>query len=303
MAQVVNAVERALSSFSSKSQSQARPTARAVPSAVVWTLRVIVALQCLGAAWAGYAGTSPVGETLFFDLGVPEALTIAIEQAVIVGLIGAAACVLTTRNRVVPLLVAGWFVLLALGHWHRSGSPYADWTMLAHATRYLAPVALALVLPAARGAGQWASDRTVRWLLRGAVASVFFAHGMEALLLKPRFIDYLVVASHRLFDYELAQATAKQMLYVIGAVDVVVAAGVLFVRQNRWLLAWLAFWGGLTAFSRIVFGGLDVGHMTLIRAANGGLPLALLVWVLVSSTRNADADDRDTVPGTVSGGR
>ena len=290
-------VERALStilpsSSSSSTQNKGSVGAQAVPAALVWTLRIVVAVQCLGAAWATSVGMSPVAETLFFDLGLSETLAVFVDQAAVALMVGSAAAVLLWRSRVVPVVVASWFLLLALSHWYRGGAPFADWSLASHAVRYVAPVALAWVLPTRRGE-LFGDTGMLEWLLRGATAATFLAHGLEALSVHPRFLDYLIVTANQLAAYDLSQAAARQILYVIGAVDVVVAVAVLLARRWLWLLAYMALWGIVTAASRVVFGGMDKGYMTLIRAANGGVPLALWMWM---THRHSKPQDTPTSP-------
>jgi hypothetical protein len=226
---------------------------------------------------------SNIGGTLFYEWGVSEAVAIFVEQVGIALMLGSAAAVLAFRNRVAPILVALWFFALAVLHFYRGGAAFTDWAIGAHAVRYVAPAALALLIePSVDPSGQHSRTEklheAINWLLRSAVAVTFIIHGLEALSQHPRFVDYLLVASDRLLGYELAEATARQMLIAIGTMDMTLAALVLLRRQWRWVLLWMAFWGVVTACSRIVFGGWDKGYMALERAANAGLPLVLYLW-------------------------
>ena len=68
---------------------------------------------------------------------------------------------------------------------------------------------------------------------------------------------------------------------IIGAMDVAVALTFLSSR-HRGIAAWMVCWGLLTAFSRTLAYGIDGYHMSLIRIANGGAPLAVLVFWLMA---------------------
>lgn len=296
MASLVSVFERALSARPSSpksdlSASKPSTSSAAVSEAVVWTLRGIVALQCLGAAWSATLNMSHLGGTLFFEWGFSESLALFVEQVGIWFLIGSAAAVLLTRNRVVPLLVAGYFLLIAAGHTYRGGAAFTDWAIGAHAVRYMAPLALAfLIQPLSVDADR--VHKTINWLLRGALAATFLIHGLEALNHHPRFVDYLLVASDKLLGYDLAEPVARRMLTVIGAMDVTLAALVLLARKWRLLLLWMVFWGVVTACSRIVFGGWDKGFMALVRAANGGVALALFFWGATQWTSTSESPNR-----------
>jgi hypothetical protein len=254
-------------------------------------LRGIVALQCLGAAWAATLNMTHVGGTLFFEWGVSESVALFVEQIGFWFMVASAAAVLVTRSRVVPLLVAGWFVLLAAGHTYRGGAAFTDWALGAHAVRYMAPLALAFLIQPLRVDAERV-QQTIRWLLRIALASTFLIHGLEALYHHPRFVDYLLVASDKLLNYELAEPVARRMLTAIGLMDVSLAVLVLVARKWRWVLLWMAFWGVVTACSRIVFGGWDKGFMAMERAANGGVPLVLYLWAVTSEIPSRRRPDR-----------
>lgn len=291
MASLVSVFERAFAARPQSPQSKLSSTSAAVSDAVLWTLRGIVALQCLGAAWAATLNMSHVGGTLFFEWGFSESVALFVEQVGFWFLIGSAAAVLLTRSRVVPLFVAGWFLLIAAGHTYRGGAAFTDWALGAHAVRYMAPLALAFLIQPLRVDAE-RIHRTLNWLLRGALAATFLIHGLEALYHHPRFVDYLLVASDKLLGYELAEPVARRMLTVIGTMDVSLAALVLLARKWRGVLLWMVFWGVVTACSRIVFGGWDKGFMALERAANGGVALVLYFWAVTSEIPNRRRPDR-----------
>lgn len=278
MASLVAVLERAFSARSSTDNSPSATTKTAASEAVVWTLRVVVALQCLGAAWAQSLHMTPIGETLFFDLGISEQAALFVEQLGLWLMVGSAAAVMAFRSRAVPALVTVWFMLLAAFHTYRGGAAFTDWALGAHAVRYVAPAALAIMIRPFDDERGMNLGEALNWLLRGAAAATFLIHGLEALNQHPRFVDYLLVASNSLLGYDLAEPVARNLLYAIGTMDVTLAVLVLAKRKWRWVLLWMAFWGVVTACSRIVFGGWDKGYMALERAANGGIPLALFVW-------------------------
>jgi hypothetical protein len=140
----------------------------------------------------------------------------------------------------------------------------------AHATRYMAPLALiALSVPPPR-------ERMAEWVLRAAASATFLCHGIEALLAHSQFIDYIITGGQRL-GIEFAESSARAMLFVIGVVDVAVAAAILLPKRLRAVAAWMAAWGLTTAVMRTVYLGWGAWPETLIRVTNGAVPLTLLL--------------------------
>lgn len=174
--------------------------------------------------------------------------------------------------------LSAWFAALAALGWYQAG--YFGWqfTIPAHATRYLLPLALALWLRAEPS--PW-PERLLRW----AAGATFLAHGVEALHHHPVFIDYLIAAARNLLDARLPESTARAMLSVIGAIDLAVAVAVV-TKRWRAVAGWMAFWGLVTAGSRIVHYGWDRWPMFAVRAANFAIPVALVAlwWRSVSPT-------------------
>ena len=164
----------------------------------------------------------------------------------------------------------------------------AEWAIAAHAVRIFSPVALVALLCA--GGESDASGRSTiigEWLLRLAIVATFVTHGVEAIRLNPAFVDLLIGSAENLLG--LTQTVTNVLLYIIGAIDIVLAVLLLGTRW-RWVPAYLAFWGFVTACSRITAAGL-IGFAfaypeTLIRAANGGAPLALFILCCAAARSN-----------------
>jgi hypothetical protein len=235
-------------------------------------LGLVVLLQTWGmVAWTLRAGT-PVGTLLFIHLRWSEAHSLLLERGLTA--LAVSGAVLALLARPLGLRLAGgalsglWMAALAAAEWRTGGAPFTDLALPAHATRIAAPVLLAL---GARSPG------AVLTVLRWAVASTFLIHGVESLALHPRFVDFLLVADVRLFHTGMSEEAAGWLLRLIGAHDVALAVLVVARRASPAALAWMAFWGAVTAGARVVQGGEAALHHALIRAANAGLPLALLL--------------------------
>ena len=100
--------------------------------------------------------------------------------------------------------------------------------------------------------------------------------------LDARFQDLIYGAGLRVGVTDLSPDSVENALVVIGVVDLAVALGLLLPlrRLSLGCALWMAFWGFLTAASRTLHSGFEWCGETLLRAPNGGVPLAvaLLLW-------------------------
>lgn len=255
-----------------------------LPDSPMWrrqaVLRLGLALQCAGAAWqVGFQGSALIDSRALAS----SLYLVGLFAVVLPGLgrglreaRGAAqrAATLPRVARIGKGALAGLAALVALETMARTahGAAFAaPITPFAHAVRYLVPLALIL-----------GGSLEIR-LVQGAVASVFIAHGVEALLEHPSFVAYLTQVPEIVLGFGPDVRTATALLVPIGVIDILLALALLF-RPSRFVLGYMAFWGLLTAGMRTVFYGVEGGHETLIRALNGLAPLAL-VWGLVPPQR------------------
>ena len=185
-----------------------------------------------------------------------------------------------------PLLVAIslWTLLIAWGDATLSGGFMADWAVVAHFARILTPIGLIFWLAAAMqpselspGFKRKAFILTGETILRVGIAVTFFMHGLEAFFHNPHFIDLILLTDMNHFHLGLKQAAAEDVLTIIGIVDIVIAVAIVCGRY-RSIALWMAFWGILTAFSRVTALGWGKYPEILLRAAHAGAPLALFVY-------------------------
>lgn len=112
--------------------------------------------------------------------------------------------------------------------------------------------------------------KTIEWVLRIAVFGEFLGHGVLALQGKKAWIEWFSV-------FGITDAgTATQLLFFVGALDVILALLVL-VRPVRLALLWMTLWGFWTALLRPIVGEPIWDFVE--RSANWGAPLALLLFV------------------------
>ena len=151
----------------------------------------------------------------------------------------------------------------------------------AHATRWTLPLlawALGCSALAHRGRPLLALE-DIDALGRYAIASTFAAHGLEALLRNPEFVALLEGSAQQLGCRSFPATAIDPCLTLIGLADLALA--LLLVLGPRTLrtplLIYVCAWGALTAASRSVAHGFEGVPGTLLRSANWGLPLALLM--------------------------
>ncbi|MDG2012325.1 MAG: DoxX-like family protein, partial [Pirellulaceae bacterium] len=177
----------------------------------------------------------------------------------------------------VPVLVfvSLWCLLLAVAEMLRGGL-FTEWAVAEQAVRFATPAALGLLLISqAREVSQRAIQGAT-WLLLLAVAATFLVHGFKAVLCYGPFVDLLLLSEQQWLQRGIEQNTAETLLVFFGWLDIGLAVAILLTRW-RAVACYMAFWGFLTATSRVTAFGVDAWPEVLLRAANGGAPLALVV--------------------------
>ena len=238
------------------------------------SLRLAIAIACVGLCARWLPGSSALAGLLFVDHGwVTESVAERIDDVAFVLLAVAGVSVLTRWLRFGLLFAGGFVLLLSVAEALRDPA-WRDVILFEHAIRWVAPLALFVWL---RPDGRTRRDMDAMYvfLLRLGVALTFAGHGVAALLSHPRFLDLLFAAHLRFFGEPLAQAAAETTLHAIGIVDLALAVAIVAVR-SRAVAAWMAFWGLVTALSRVVHSGMDHWPEAALRALHCGAPLALV---------------------------
>ena len=267
---------------------------------VQWSLRIVIAIQCLGVAGqfvlSEFETESSVYGFLFFECDWPEPLSQLIDDIGAYGCLAAAFVVLgngfvsnwfseqdvdSVTSKIfrladtgVLLFVATWAFALAATQMIRDGV-FAELTIGEQAVRFVTPIAL-LVLT-----GKWivTSEKRLRigaGLLAVATAITFAVHGYKAQQLYGPFTDLILLSNQRIFHFDITQSTAERILTVIGWLDLLLAALLLTIRW-RGVVIYMTLWGMITAFSRVSAFGIVAWPETLVRSANSGAPFVLLL--------------------------
>ena len=247
------------------------------------TLRVIVAIQCLGAATQNLSmGVEwPVANFLVVEMDYGRVM---VDQYATYAAYALIACgILTLLRPCWPVLlpVTVWFIAGSLVKVVRNESPLSILEPVEHAARYTAPLAL-MVLDFWPPSFKSHLGRTVvaMWLLRLAAAATFIGHGLVALYQAVNgghFIDLLTSTTSAVLGRDLSMDEARAGLSIIGGVDLGVAISLLCSRAKPVAL-YMAAWGFATAATRMIAAGPAAFPETLVRVANGGLPLVLLLY-------------------------
>jgi hypothetical protein len=239
--------------------------------AAAWLLGGAVTVTMAGMAVAAFRGDgTSINAYLFLAVELPHGVAGRIEAVAVALVLGLSVAALLRPVWPLLLPVTAYLFADALAAWSQRGFPFAEWAVTANAPRYLGPLALVFLATSK----PWAT-RLGEWILRVGLAVVFAVHGLEALRLHPWFIDLLISSAANLAGFRLNEAVASGLLRVIGAVDVAIAVGLL-VKPVPALLGWAAFWGAVTAWSRVTANGWGAYPEVLMRAVHYLGPL--VVW-------------------------
>lgn len=247
------------------------------------TLRIAVALQCWGWAWARLGAGIDFGLThLGVELaGLPEQLVPVGLNRIAGGLV---VCGLLTLFRPCwPVLgpVALWFGLSTAAGVLAGGGPLAA---ASEATRTLTPLALLLLdLWPPRVRYSLGRGMLAMFLLRIGAVLAFVGYGLLALRQSQTggpLLELVSACSLNVLRRELSPAEAQSALGVIGGVAIGLALGLLFVRSRVVAFTTTAA-GLLLAMSHVFAFGPAAWPLVLLHAPDAGAPAALgLHWLL-----------------------
>lgn len=202
--------------------------------------------------------------------------------------------------RAVLLIPIFLYVLFeAWAGYYQGGYHFSELTLGAQALRYTTPLAALVLLawPFRDRFSELSRAKACSWILRIALAVVFIVHGAECLMKNPQFIDLIIGSFNNLFGFRFTEATALQIMQVIGIVDILVALAVL-IRPNKYLLAWLLVWAAITAFSRMTALGLGAYTEVLMRASHILAPVAVYLLTYKHEPKRTILRQNDQNPNT-----
>jgi hypothetical protein len=236
---------------------------------IVWILKSAILLQCIGIFFILLSGSSV--ESLFFlEFDLDQSYSKFVENSIAFVVLFLGFTIFIQPKTLTLILL---FLLIFIISWitqKQGGIPFANWSIPAHALRIVTPIGLLLLI---KNSHDFSKAYTI--LILG-LAVTFFTHGIEALSLHPRFIDYLLVFSNKFLSYNLQQSMAELILKIIGCLDIIMAILVI-VQPKPGIFIWMAYWGLVTASVRMVELGWNMYPELLVRASHFLIPVSLLI--------------------------
>ena len=273
--------------------------------AILWTLRVTIALQCVGNwRWLTQIEETPLLHWMLdpADIGGlawSESTALAVQQVVGWLVLLTAGWVLWRPQVAVLAALVVLQTLMTVAMWRIDAGYALQASWISHQLLVLFPFAtqfariaapLGLLLLSSESKREQRIAHTMQ-LLRWSIAVVFLAHGLEAWLQNPTFLDLLINVTQRLFGVSLSQSAAEQCLAAIGMVDILFAVACVSFRWPA-VLWWMAFWGAATSVSRLVANGWEMSwHEAFTRTSHLGIPLAVVLWWYLLKWRSKELGD------------
>ncbi len=274
---------------------------------VRWLLCLTIAATVAAQAILTFRGDgTAINAFLFLDLGWSHMQAVRAERSAMSIILGVTLLGVIRPHWLLLAPVGLYLLAEACLTMHVGGRAFAQLAPAAAALRFMTPLVTPFVLASylksfrlveprpVMTAASATSARMGRWLLKLAVAVVFITHGYEAIMHHPQFIDLVIGTGTRMFDVWLDESKVTRLLTLIGTVDIIVGVALLF-RWSPTLLGWAAFWGLLTALSRMTAYGWGAYPDVLLRSTHFGVPLALL---LLSWRSSRDEVNQGTSPTT-----
>lgn len=238
-------------------------------SLIIWVLKIALLFQCIGIFY-NLIGGSAIETMLFMEAGMKQANAKSVEKIIAWIFLVSGIWVFLKPNKPLLVFISILTLLLAFIIKRQAGSPFTEWSIPAHMIRILLPIGILFLM-----------DENKKmilpyYILLSGLVITFFTHGLEALSLHPRFIDYLILSLENTFELKIRQIQAENMLRIIGSLDIFVAI-LAIVFPKKPVFIWLAFWGLLTAFARVTELGIGMYPEVLIRTSHFLVPIGLIL--------------------------
>ena len=303
----------------SRTELNQADTTQAVRRMDFW-LRLVILVQCVGLGgrylFSSYETESDIYGWLYFDCDWSESLAQSIDNfgswlTIIAGVLLFCIGVLHKRltnqsrwlnlfrglNRTAALWIAIWMLLISLAHMMRT-SVFPELVPAEHAVRFGAPLALlfsgqAIFRQRERSETFYATKIAIAILMLSACVT-FAAHGYKAVQCFGPFTDLILLSNLQWTEIDLSQTNAERFLMAIGVLDIVAAIGLIAAR-SRLAIYYMAIWGFVTAASRMTAMGVDGWPEFLLRFANGGVPIAILLYLMANRKLLDDTHPQNSI--------
>lgn len=248
-----------------------------VENPYIFILILTLCIQLIGYTIYIDVNGSAIGKNLWFNLELPDGIAYRIDFYLAILFIPFLALGLFKRSPWPFYLCFLWLFTMSALAWYQGGSFSAPYSVFAHMNRYLLPACLAYWIHAGIPSKKTYDDISI--ILTIAIAVVFITHGIEAMRKNPAFIDYTLRIFRTYTPLHIKEKHAVFFLLGVGIQDILLGLVILW-KPNKWVFAYMAFWGAWTATLRTVYSPNHGLANTLLRAANGGIPLVLCLQYL-----------------------
>ena len=238
----------------------------------IFILMLTLGIQVIGYTMYISANGSAIGKTLWYNFLLSDKLAYGIDFYLAALFFPLITFGLVKKTPWPFYLCFLWLATLSALTWYQGGSFSAPYSIFAHNNRYMLPACLAYWIHSRTPGKKTYDDLSL--ILTISIAIVFITHGIEALRQNPVFIDYTLKFFRSYSPFHMKEKHAVLFLIGVGIQDILLAIAVLW-KPNKWLFAYMAFWGFWTASLRTVYSPNYGPAKTLLRAANGGIPLVL----------------------------
>jgi len=245
---------------------------------ILYLLKFTLLLQCVG-VFFHLLGGSAIETMLFMEVGMKQGDAKSVENSIAWIFLFVGFWAFIKPNKPLLVIISIMTLLLAVIIKRQGGSPFTEWSIPAHMVRILLPIGILFFIREKK------KLTLPYYILMSGLVITFLTHGFEALSLHPRFLDYLILSFENTFELRIRQNHAENLLRIIGSLDIL-AAILAIVFPKKPVFIWLAFWGLLTAFSRITELGIGMYPEVLIRASHFLVPICL---ILIKNKKSVNA--------------
>ncbi|MCP4912419.1 MAG: hypothetical protein GY909_04815 [Oligoflexia bacterium] len=232
-----------------------------------FTLKLSLALCLLGQLFLAFSYGTTINGFQFLLLDFSDSFATSIDMLLCLGVAIATIALLFYSNfKYAAYFISAWFITLGITKTVLHGSFGWEVATLAYGARYMLPLVIYFYAINQK-------EKAIR-LAQFGIALTFVGHGIEAMMLHPGFLDYMYDFSEVYLGIIPTQNIVETTLFFIGMLDILVGFAVIFNR-NKYLLWWLAFWGILTAGSRLTYHGMEGWYEFILRSPHYLLPIFL----------------------------
>ena len=235
-----------------------------------WLLVLAFILQVLSISIDGLIDSSLLESFLFLNLDLPQNASLFIDKTMMVLCLLGLPLIFINKMRFILIFYFFWFLLQPILTFLLHSTFAYQYSILAHAARFSLPLSIYLIFT-----GDETLSHRGRLVLRVGISLTFIGHGIEAILIHPKFVDYLITFFNNFLSTDLLESDANKILIAIGVIDIIVGMICLFKKIPA-IILWMVFWGGITASWRLLYYDYDGLIQFFLRSVHWLGPLFLV---------------------------